>query len=66
MQQVTLKIHVFVFRGKARAGDKVLVHGASGAVGLAACQMAKAHGNNNFFPKNNNGTNVFHCWGETL
>lgn len=31
-------------KGKAKAGDKVLVHGASGAVGLAACQMAKAHG----------------------
>jgi NADPH2:quinone reductase len=32
-------------RGKAKAGDRVLVHGASGAVGLAACQIAKAHGN---------------------
>jgi len=31
-------------KGKAKAGDRVLVHGASGAVGLAACQMAKAHG----------------------
>jgi len=31
-------------RAKAKAGDRVLVHGASGAVGLAACQMAKAHG----------------------
>ncbi|XP_046459159.1 quinone oxidoreductase-like isoform X2 [Daphnia pulex] len=31
-------------KGKARPGDRVLVHGASGAVGLAACQLAKAHG----------------------
>lgn len=31
-------------KGKAKPGDRVLVHGASGAVGLAACQMAKAHG----------------------
>jgi len=38
---------MFLFnRGKAKAGDRVLVHGASGAVGLAACQMAKAHGRN--------------------
>lgn len=32
-------------RGKAKPGDRILVHGASGAVGLAACQLAKAHGN---------------------
>ncbi|KAK4019592.1 quinone oxidoreductase isoform X1 [Daphnia magna] len=31
-------------KGKAKAGDRLLVHGASGAVGLAACQIAKAHG----------------------
>ena len=38
---------MFLFnRGKAKAGDRLLVHGASGAVGLAACQMAKAHGRN--------------------
>lgn len=36
---------LFCNRGKAKAGDRVLVHGASGAVGLAACQIAKAHGN---------------------
>jgi NADPH2:quinone reductase len=36
---------LFFTRGKARPGDRVLVHGASGAVGLAACQLAKAHGN---------------------
>ena len=36
---------LFCYRGKAKAGDRVLVHGASGAVGLAACQIAKAHGN---------------------
>lgn len=31
-------------RGRARAGETVLVHGASGAVGLAAVQLARAHG----------------------
>ena len=31
-------------RGKALAGERVLVHGASGAVGLAALQLAKAAG----------------------
>lgn len=41
-----LKMIFSIRRGKAKAGDRVLVHGASGAVGLAACQMAKAHGNN--------------------
>lgn len=38
-------LSVFHCRGQAKAGDRVLVHGASGAVGLAACQIAKAHGN---------------------
>lgn len=31
-------------KAQAKKGDRVLVHGASGAVGLAAIQMAKAHG----------------------
>jgi NADPH2:quinone reductase len=31
-------------RGRAQAGERVLVHGASGAVGLAALQLAKAAG----------------------
>ena len=31
-------------RGQARAGETVLVHGASGGVGSAAVQIARAHG----------------------
>lgn len=31
-------------RGRARAGETVLVHGASGGVGTAAVQIARAHG----------------------
>lgn len=31
-------------RGRARAGETVLVHGASGGVGTAAVQVARAHG----------------------
>ena len=31
-------------RGNARAGETVFVHGASGGVGTAAVQMARAHG----------------------
>ncbi len=31
-------------RAHARAGDSVLVHGASGGVGVAAIQIARAHG----------------------
>jgi len=31
-------------RAQARAGDTVLVHGASGGVGIAALQLARAHG----------------------
>jgi NADPH2:quinone reductase len=31
-------------RARARAGETVLVHGASGGVGIAAVQMARAHG----------------------
>ena len=36
--------HVALERASPRAGDVVLVHGASGAVGLAAVQMARAAG----------------------
>ena len=40
--------HVTAFRAlfdvaKARAGERVLIHGATGGVGLAALQIAKAH-----------------------
>ncbi|NXU54230.1 QOR oxidoreductase, partial [Turnix velox] len=31
-------------KGHAAAGESVLVHGASGGVGIAACQIARAHG----------------------
>ncbi|XP_051867761.1 quinone oxidoreductase isoform X2 [Pristis pectinata] len=31
-------------KAHARAGETVLVHGASGGVGIAACQVARAHG----------------------
>lgn len=31
-------------RGRARAGETVFVHGASGGVGIAAVQIARAHG----------------------
>ncbi len=31
-------------RGRAMAGERVLVHGATGGVGIAAVQMARAHG----------------------
>ncbi|KAI1236933.1 hypothetical protein IHE44_0015193, partial [Lamprotornis superbus] len=33
-----------VQKGRAKAGESVLVHGASGGVGLAACQIARACG----------------------
>jgi NADPH2:quinone reductase len=31
-------------RANTKAGETVLVHGASGGVGIGACEMAKAHG----------------------
>uniref|UniRef100_A0A3B1J0D1 Crystallin, zeta (quinone reductase) n=1 Tax=Astyanax mexicanus TaxID=7994 RepID=A0A3B1J0D1_ASTMX len=31
-------------KGHARAGETVLIHGASGGVGIAACQLARAFG----------------------
>jgi len=34
----------FFQRGQARPGETVLVHGATGGVGIAAVQMARAHG----------------------
>ncbi|XP_066481557.1 quinone oxidoreductase [Tiliqua scincoides] len=36
--------HALFQKGSARAGETVLVHGASGGVGIAACQMARAYG----------------------
>lgn len=36
--------YALVERGRIRAGDDVLVHGAAGGVGLAAIQIAKLHG----------------------
>ncbi|XP_046778946.1 quinone oxidoreductase isoform X3 [Gallus gallus] len=31
-------------KGHAKAGESVLIHGASGGVGIAACQIARAYG----------------------
>ncbi len=31
-------------KGNAKPGETLLIHGASGSVGVAACQLAKAHG----------------------
>ena len=36
--------HAFINRGQARAGETVLVHGASGGVGIGAVQIARARG----------------------
>jgi NADPH2:quinone reductase len=36
--------HALVNRGQARSGESVLVHGASGGVGIGAVQLARARG----------------------
>lgn len=36
--------HAFINRGHAQAGETVLVHGASGGVGIGAVQIARARG----------------------
>ncbi|XP_003223090.2 quinone oxidoreductase isoform X1 [Anolis carolinensis] len=36
--------HALFQKGSANAGETVLVHGASGGVGVATCQLAKAYG----------------------
>ncbi|MEE6494735.1 hypothetical protein FKM82_001859 [Ascaphus truei] len=33
-----------IHKASAKAGEIILVHGASGGVGIAACQLARAHG----------------------
>lgn len=39
-----ISICICLNRAKLKSGERVLVHGASGAVGLAAVQIAKAYG----------------------
>ena len=36
--------HALVQRGRLKAGDRVLIHGAAGGIGLPAIQIAKLHG----------------------
>ncbi|XP_074859586.1 quinone oxidoreductase isoform X3 [Carettochelys insculpta] len=36
--------HALIQKGHAKAGETVLVHGASGGVGIAACQIARVYG----------------------
>ncbi|XP_042319942.1 quinone oxidoreductase [Sceloporus undulatus] len=36
--------HALFQKGSAKAGETVLIHGASGGVGIAACQIARAYG----------------------
>lgn len=44
MRTYTTSYEGLVGRGKAKAGEWVLVHAGAGGVGLAACQIAKAIG----------------------
>ena len=36
--------HALLQRGRLKAGDRVLIHGASGGIGIPAIQLAKLHG----------------------
>ena len=36
--------HALLQRGRLKAGDRVLIHGAAGGIGLPAIQIAKLHG----------------------
>ena len=36
--------HALLQRGRLKAGDRVLIHGAAGGIGLPAVQLAKLHG----------------------
>jgi NADPH2:quinone reductase len=36
--------HALLQRGRLKAGDRVLIHGAAGGIGLPAIQLAKLHG----------------------
>jgi NADPH:quinone reductase len=36
--------HALLQRGRLKAGDRVLIHGAAGGIGLPAVQIAKLHG----------------------
>jgi len=40
----TTAFYGLIYRGQAKPGETVLVHGASGAVGLAAIQIARSYG----------------------
>jgi NADPH:quinone reductase len=40
----TTAYHALLQRGRMKAGEWVLVHGAAGGIGIAAIQMAKAYG----------------------
>ncbi|XP_060088010.1 quinone oxidoreductase [Heteronotia binoei] len=37
-------LHALFQKGNAKAGETLLVHGASGGVGIATCQIARAYG----------------------
>src|SRR5687768_17753381 len=40
----TLFPYTTLFRSQVKAGDTILIHGATGGVGLACVQLARAHG----------------------